>query len=215
MIQATIPYVEELPTNTIGFMEAQSILENKGKRINIDRHNWATRFPYAPQVSVWVAYNKAGLYLSYVYDGLSLRALSPGDGNYVHEDSCVEFFMQKEEGASYTNFEFNVAGVCYAAFHQTRKQSRVFTPDEYARILRYTPLEGQIIPEQHGVHVWKLTVMIPWDLMGYDTIPQKFYANFYNCADGTSDPHYMSWSPIPLDKPNFHCPQYFGEIILQ
>ncbi|MBQ1777386.1 MAG: hypothetical protein IIZ93_04430 [Acidaminococcaceae bacterium] len=25
-------------------------------------------------------------------------------------------------------------------------------------------------------------------------------------------PHYLSWSMIDLDYPNFHCPEYFGRM---
>ena len=38
--------------------------------------------------------------------------------------------------------------------------------------------------------------------------------NFYKCADETMNPHFVSWSPIDLPEPNFHCPEFFGEIYL-
>ena len=47
--------------------------------------------------------NKEFLFIIFVH-GEDIRTTSEGDGNYVHEDSCVEFFMQKEEGPSYINF---------------------------------------------------------------------------------------------------------------
>ncbi|WP_262895053.1 carbohydrate-binding family 9-like protein, partial [Parabacteroides distasonis] len=28
------------------------------------------------------------------------------------------------------------------------------------------------------------------------------------------NPHFVSWSPIDLPEPNFHCPEFFGEIYL-
>ena len=36
--------------------------------------------------------------------------------------------------------------------------------------------------------------------------------NFYKCGDKTAHKHYLSWSPIDLDSPNCHCPEYFGVI---
>ena len=44
--------------------------------------------------------------------------------------------------------------------------------------------------------------------------PQTLRANFYKCADKTKRPHFVSWRPIDLPKPDFHCPQFFGEITL-
>lgn len=64
---------------------------------------------------------------------------------------------------------------------------------------------------------WELTVKIPFTLMGLDpnNLPEKIRGNFYKCADGTDSPHYVSWSPIKTEKPNFHCPEFFGELIFE
>lgn len=40
------------------------------------------------------------------------------------------------------------------------------------------------------------------------------YANFYKCGDDTPQPHFISWSPIDLPKPDFHAPQFFGALEL-
>ena len=36
--------------------------------------------------------------------------------------------------------------------------------------------------------------------------------NVYKCGDNLSQPHFLSWQPIHTDKPNFHVPQFFGEV---
>ena len=43
-------------------------------------------------------------------------------------------------------------------------------------------------------------------------LPEKILGNFYKCADETMNPHFVSWSPIDLPEPNFHCPEFFGNI---
>ena len=43
----------------------------------------------------------------------------------------------------------------------------------------------------------------------------KARANFYNCADETIIPHFVTWNPIGTEKPDYHQPQYFGEIIFE
>jgi len=35
-------------------------------------------------------------------------------------------------------------------------------------------------------------------------------ANLYKCADETSHPHWLTWSPVEFSSPNFHLPAYFG-----
>jgi hypothetical protein len=38
--------------------------------------------------------------------------------------------------------------------------------------------------------------------------------NLYKCGDKCDTPHFLSWSPIGLPQPDFHCPDFFGEIVL-
>ena len=53
-------------------------------------------------------------------------------------------------------------------------------------------------------------------LIGVDpeNLPHSLRANFYKCGDKTAHPHYLSWSPIHTEKPDFHRPEFFGELIL-
>ena len=68
-----------------------------------------------------------------------------------------------------------------------------------------------------GIFAWELLAVIPFDLIGVDPIrlPEKIYANFYKCADATALPHYLSWSPIDTPAPDFHRPEFFGELYLK
>jgi hypothetical protein len=56
--------------------------------------------------------------------------------------------------------------------------------------------------------------MIPFSLLGLKDVPQSLNCNFYKCGDKCMHPHYLSWSPIGLPEPNFHCPEFFGKINL-
>jgi hypothetical protein len=40
-------------------------------------------------------------------------------------------------------------------------------------------------------------------------------ANFYKCGDNTAQPHYIAWNAVNHPTPNFHLPQYFGELHLK
>lgn len=35
-------------------------------------------------------------------------------------------------------------------------------------------------------------------------------ANFCKCADDSSRPHWLTWSPVTDSEPAFHRPKYFG-----
>jgi hypothetical protein len=40
----------------------------------------------------------------------------------------------------------------------------------------------------------------------------RWRANFYKCADQSSHPHWLTWSPVDYPKPHFHLPQSFGTL---
>ena len=58
--------------------------------------------------------------------------------------------------------------------------------------------------------------MIPFRLIGIDAghLPARIRANFYKCGDKTAHPHFLSWSPVSTEKPDFHRPEFFGELYL-
>lgn len=212
MIQTTIPY---LHIDKHDWHKVPALLEEQGRRLHIAEQPWAADFPYAPIAVVDLAYCDEGLLLHYFVRGLDLRTLSPKDGEYVHEDSCVEFFMQRERGEAYINFEFNAASICYACHHPRVGEGTKFTAEEFATIHRSATHEGKRLNIE-GLHEWELTAMIPWRTMGYAEreIPQRLWGNLYKCADGTKHPHYLSWAPIEEKQPAFHRPQFFGEFVL-
>ena len=117
---------------------------------------------------------------------------------------------------NYYNFEFNCIGTCDASYRESRDSKKSLTAEEYASIRRFSSLPHTAFSEKLGVYSWELVVAIPFRLMGLDpdNLPEKIMGNFYKCADDTEFPHFVSWSPIGLPTPNFHCPEFFGEIYL-
>ncbi|MDR1602630.1 MAG: hypothetical protein LBS42_09420 [Tannerella sp.] len=212
MKKLKVPFVKILDTRDLS--EAAAVMELHALRESIDVLNWKETFPYKPVAVFDIARGAEDLYIHYFVRGLSVRAVSDSDGTYVHPDSCVEFFMRKENEMNYVNFEFNCIGTCYSERHRTRADSTPLTADEYRSIRRYTTLQREAFTEKKGIHAWDLTVAIPFRLMGLDpsALPERIFGNFYKCADETANPHYVTWNPIDLPQPNYHCPEFFGEI---
>ncbi|MDR2121311.1 MAG: hypothetical protein LBP64_10640 [Tannerella sp.] len=207
-----IPYIDAL--NGVALSAAATVMELRARRESIDVLNWREAFPYKPVVAFDIARGTEDLYIHYFVRGLSLRAVAGRDGEYVHPDSCVEFFMRRDGETDYINFEFNCIGTCYAARHHTRTDATPLTPDEFRSIRRHTTLPRAAFAEKKGIHAWELTVAIPFRLMGLDPLhlPERFFGNFYKCADETANPHYVTWNPIDLPQPDYHCPAFFGEL---
>lgn len=212
MLSVKIPFIKGL--DEIGFIQNPYVLIEKGEKFLINKNNWEDKFPYTPNVVAYLAYDNDSIMGLFDVQCIGLRTLSPSDGNYVHEDSCVEFFMQKEKGSSYINIEFNAFGICYASKHSSPKESIPFSQEEYNCIKRFTTIKEQGL-DKDGEYKWSLAFKIPWTLLGYEKgiVPDLFYANLYKCGDKTTIPHFLSWNEIKgYDNPAFHCPENFGTI---
>jgi len=213
MKRVIIPYIEAL--NGIKIECAGKMLADEGKREAIDKLNWVKAFPYRPIVTFNIGYSSNAIFIKYDVHGSMLRAIYTNDQEPVYEDSCVEFFCKKPDSEYYFNFEFNCIGTCLAARRKNKKEDvQRLSPDEMKQIERHSSLARRAFKEMEGMFVWDLVVKIPFSLLGFGEgeIPDKLLGNFYKCADGTESPHYLSWSPIQTETPNFHRPDFFGEL---
>lgn len=198
--------------------DMDTVLELKGARFHVQCVNWPETFPYAPLCSGRIARTRDALVVDFRVSGLDLRIQNTADNGRQWEDSCVEVFIQDPSKAVYYNFEVNPLGKVLACSGPDR-QNRVARPArEMEQILRFVchPEEPQPTKDLQGVQSWRVGVVIPFRLIGVDpeNLPHSLRANFYKCGDKTAHPHYLSWSPIPTEKPDFHRPEFFGELIL-
>ena len=197
-------------------VDIDTALELEGARFEVDQVNWPAAFPYAPFCAGRIARTEDGIVVDFRVSGLDLRAKNTKDNGSQWEDSCVEFFVQNPDGSEYYNFEINPLGKVLAAIGPDRN-ARVKRPaKQMNEILRIAQFEG---PQDYsgGIWNWRVTVVIPFRLIGVDpeNLPEKLRANFYKCGDETAHPHFLSWSPIGTPSPDFHRPEFFGELILR
>lgn len=215
MKSLSVPLIEDLSKVTLG--EAGSLLDEYGSSAAIESVNWVEQYPYKPLTCVRIGRAEDAFFIKYTVKGSMLKAVYLQDQSPVHEDSCVEFFCMPEGAKKYTNFEFNCIGTCSASSRKSRNDDIVpFSDDEMKSIERFSTIGKKPFKEIEGMFEWELTVKIPMKLMGLDVddLPQKIRANFYKCADDTESIHFVSWSPIGTKQPDFHQPEYFGELIM-
>lgn len=187
-------------------------------KYSVNNVNWPDAFPEKPEVHVEVSNNREAIFLHWYVKGEQLRAATTEDQGPVWEDSCVEFFCQVPGDDHYYNFECNCIGAMVASRRKGREEDvQPFAPEQMTTITRTCTFPREIIKEKDGHFEWEVELRIPLNLIFRNqapVFPQKLRANFYKCADCTKKPHFLSWQPIPLPKPNFHCPEFFGEIEL-
>lgn len=193
------------------------MLREAGAEASIDQVNWKEEFPKILPVTVRVAHDRERLYLYYEVTGEALRAENTKDFGSVWQDSCVEFFMQREEETSYRNFECNVLGTLLSRHHESREKGIPQT-ELMPSIFRHGTIQHRYENDRQ-VSDWTMYLEIPKQALGFsgqETLDgQKIKANFYKCGDLTPEPHFLSWNPIGLPKPNFHVPEFFGLLELE
>ena len=181
----------------------------------MDMLNWPTLFPYKPVCKFKIARSSQSLFIHFNIKEKNVQAIYSTDQQAVWEDSCVEFFCKLPEQEHYYNFEFNCIGTCLATKRKGRELDiQPLSELKMKSIKRFASMGSEPFNEQTGHFEWELTVEIPFEVMGIDlnNLPETLRANFYKCGDSTAVPHYLSWSHIATETPDFHRPEFFGEI---
>lgn len=206
-----IPRLDERPT----WETVEPILDQYAAKAPVATINWP-EYPERPEVEALIARSSHSLFLKFDVTEQSVRGTYTDDGSPVYQDSCVEFFVRHPDDRRYLNFEFNCLGTCDAARRESRELAEPLAPAEYQRIRRHASLGRTPVAIDDKATSWRLLIEIPFELMDLDgqALPSALRVNFYKCGDLTKRPHFLSWNPIELPTPNFHCPEYFGEALL-
>lgn len=207
-----IPFVPSL--ETLDFQALDLALEERGAKAAVNSVNWPDSFPYMPDCNVTLAHDGKNIAILFHVRGLDLRAMEMEDNGSMWEDSCVEFFVQDPSGEKYYNFELSCAGRLLAAEGANRNDRPRRGAEVLNRVRRFTTVEGAPFQKDGGIYSWTAGMLIPMDLFGAAGV-KELRANFYKCGDKTAHMHFVSWNPIDLPKPDFHRPDFFGELILK
>ena len=214
--EITIPRIDVL--DTLEDADAiTALLDNKGARGEISNVNWPEVTAYRPLTSFAIAYSARYIYVDFLVRCNYLRAENTADQSPVSQDSCVEFFVDPLKTGHYWNFEFNCIGAINASHRTERAPPTRLTSDQLALVKRWPSCGTRPFRELEGLFTWNLLIAVPLSLIGLDidSLPDSIRGNFYKCASATSEPHYLSWSPIATEKPDFHRPEFFGNIIFE
>ncbi len=186
-------------------------------------HHMGTHPAHRPQVQTKLTYSHSDLRVIFRVEDQYVRAVAEEWHDAVCRDSCVEVFFTPgaDVSAGYFNFEFNCCGVMLARFQPAPGEGLIDLSPEHCQALTIVRSfqQDRIEPEITEPTTWTLAAAIPFDVLeAYcDTVARPgpgvtWRSNLYKCADKTSGPHWLTWSPIDWDGPNFHLPQFFGEL---
>ncbi len=216
MKKIKVPYIKEFDNKSL--KECSQLIQELGTTSTIEVLNWQNDYPDAPITFFDIARSKEAIYIKYRVKDIDVKAVYTEDHSDVYKDSCVEFFCMPENAEEYTNFEFNCIGTCLASSRKGREEGvKPFSNEKMGMIERYSSLPKKPIKDLESGSEWELCVKIPFQLMGIDSnnLPNKIKGNFYKCGDETKTMHFVSWSPILTENPDFHQPNFFGELYLE
>ena len=175
--------------------------------------NWA-EYPYKPKVSFRIAHTKDSILLHFKVREESVRAKYGEDNGSVWTDSCVEFFSIPAGDGVYYNMECNCVGRLLIGAGAGRSNRQHAPQEVLDKVQRWSSLGQEDFEERIGDCSWEVALVIPYSAFFMHNITsldgKAIRANFYKCGDKLQTPHFLSWNPIDLEKPNFHCPEFFG-----
>ena len=172
-------------------------------------------FPVKPTVSFTIAYHRSEIFIKFFVEEQHIRAVNNQINGPVNEDSCVEFFVSFDEGISYYNFEFNCIGTGLVGYGSSKNNRQLLD----ASLVRNLERKINITSENGNGFDWQLTLVIPLSIFSYTPVQKltdiSCKANFYKCGDLLPEPHFISWTNIVAETPNFHLPEFFGKLIFE
>lgn len=181
--------------------------------------NWSGGYPYCPEAAFRIAANSHSFLLHYKVTEDSVRARYGADNGKVWTDSCVEFFSQPAGDDIYYNLECNCVGTVLLGAGAERHNRERANAGTLASIQRWASLGRRPFEEICGARSWEVALIVPFTAFFKHRLRsvagKVVRANFYKCGDELRQPHYLSWNPIQLPGPDFHCPAFFGELSVQ
>ena len=180
--------------------------------------NWAEEYPYAPKVTFKMFHTGEKLYVRFdVEEGYTAARVAENNGQ-VWTDSCCEFFLSLD-GEAYYNIETTCIGKMLIGYRAKGHETIHAGKEILSQVERITSLGTEPFEELPGETKWSLIIGLPTSIMHQHNIKSwdglKLKVNLYKCGDNLSKPHYLSWQPIALPKPCFHCPEFFTAIELE
>lgn len=169
---------------------------------------------YTPRTLGQLLRTPFGLFVRMVCFEKTPMAIQCLPNSPVCTDSCMEFFLNPmPEQNSFLNFEVNAKGTMLLGLNENGN-FRCLDPSMQAGCFT----QVKVVQEKS---LWEARFCIS------DKLIQNFFkawiptdakvmrGNFYKCGDKTKIPHYGSWNEVTRRPIDFHCPECFGNLILE
>ena len=166
--------------------------------------------PTSVSACAQLAYDDERLYAHLHAQESQIRAEGTGPLDQPCLDSCLEWFFSPLEGDKrYLNIEMNPNCCLYLGLGTGRGDLVRLLPQGGARALN-----ARCVRTPDG---WDLYYELPYRLIRLffpEFVPAgRLHGNFYKCGDLTAQEHYLAWNPVEVPTPDFHRPEFFGDLL--
>ena len=179
--------------------------------LTLENYMWGTETDIT--MAAQLCYSDAGIHVHLKAKEAHIRAEEPIPYGVACQDSCMEFFFRPDEqDGRYFNIEVGAGGCVHIGLGHYRHDSVRLIPRKDQAMK-----DMQINRTEDG---WEVFYTFSTDFIrvffpGYQLLPgRKIAANLYKCGGLTVKKHYIVWNFIGTEKPDYHQPDYFGEMIL-
>ena len=188
---------------------------SKTRGIEISASPWHGRGGNQGTV-VKACYSTSSLYLLFLCEDAHISATRTRLNSHVCLDSCVEFFASlPEDPGSYFNLECNCCGTLLMGYGPARRPRRLIGKRLASRIEIRRSVPGRMKRPSRRDKGWTLQIALPLEVLSaFIRRPvrmaagTRWRANFYRCGGR----QLACWSPVRTRRPDFHRPEYFGEL---
>ncbi len=179
---------------------------------------------HRPRTAAKLGWDDQALYVLFRVEDAYVRAVARRHQDSVCRDSCVEFFFAPgaDVAQGYFNLEINCGGTVLFHFQTMPRQNNIQLPPRALKQLTIRrTLPARVDPEIREPVTWLVECRVPFEVLapyGAWTRPEpgtRWRGNLYKCADATSEPHWLTWSPMVWPRPNFHLPEQFGVLTFE
>lgn len=185
----------------------------------LNQLNWPQLFPYAPKVQFAMCHDGQNIYVRFEVEEKTSRAMQMEDANDVYKDSCVEVFLMPGDDGLYYNFEFNCIGTLDYSCRPGRHDAEKAPLECHQMVERMSTIPAEPFTEKALGGSWSLVARIPREAFfrhDLDSFSGKtFRMNAFKCGDELSTRHYVTWQPIRTEKPDYHRPEFFTDVMFE
>jgi hypothetical protein len=207
-----IPLIDSISNDTI--IEETSILMDSLPKHHIDNEPWP-KFKSNCQTSFSIAHIGTAILLKYYVNEDIIIVSNHHTNDPVHKDNCVEFFISFASEKEYYNIEINCVGICLMSYGYDRVNRKILPENIINKIKKTIIIKSAVEPASTNFE-WQITLVIPIEVFKYNNlrslVRKNGHGNFFKCGDDLPKPHFLTWNLIYAENPDFHLPEFFGQL---